>query len=189
MNTNCNIYNNNFSNLPNMNFNNNGMMGESLTIHSLIDMHGQNNFNAIPRIACMLRNNKRIINEPDPETPIELALILKKYDIAKYLKNKNAKVNFNFNTNNLNHIRHVIETGIKPTKEQLRLIIRKLLYSKRKNNTLLEFFATEYMKRKQQNKAIKQLSQAKIRSQARELLKTKEFRKLPKNLQLKILAP
>lgn len=182
---NCNLLYNNLSNIPNMGYNNNEMMGESLTIHSLINMHGQNNFNAIPRIACMVRNNKRVLNERDPETPLEMALKLKKYNIAKYLRNHNAKINFNFNTNNINHIKKVIEIGIKPTNEQFKKIIKKLLSGG--NKKMLEFFVIEYHKKKQQNKTMKQVRGALIRKRARLLLIDKDFRKFPKEIQLRIL--
>ena len=184
---NCNKLYNNLSNIPNMGYNNNEMMGESLTIHSLIEMHGNNNFNAIPRIACMIRNNKRAVNDPDPNTPIELALNLKKYNLVKYLRNHDAKINFNFNTNNLNHLKKVVEAGIKPTTEQLKRIIKKLL-STRGKDKLLEFFVTEYHKRKQQNKTMKRVSQTLVRKRARTLLVDRNFRTLPKDIQLKILT-
>ena len=183
---NCNLLHNNLSNIPNMGYNNNEMMGESLTIHSLINMHGQNNFNATPRIACMIRNNKRVLNERDPETPLEMALNMKKYNIAKYLRNHNAKINFDFNTNNISHIKKVVEIGIKPTNEQFKKIIKKLLSNG--NKQMLEFFVIEYHKKKQQNKTIKQVSSALIRKRARLLLFDKDFRKLPKEIQLRILT-
>tara|TARA_R110000803_G_scaffold134322_2_gene201390 strand:+ start:1250 stop:1789 length:540 start_codon:yes stop_codon:yes gene_type:complete len=173
---------NNLSNLPNAGFNNNAMMGESLTIHSLIEMHGNNKFNAIPRIACMLRN----INDRDPETPIELALNLKKYNLVKYLRNHNAKINFNFNTNNFNHLKQVVEAGIKPTNKDLKMIIKKLVSTGR-NKELLTFFVTEYHKRKKQNKTMKQVSQLLVRKRARTLLADKNFRGLPEDIRLKIL--
>jgi ankyrin repeat protein len=161
-------------------------MGESLTIHSLVEMHRQNNFNAIPRIACMVRNNKRVVNERDPETPMEMAMNMRKYDLVKYLRNHNAKINFNFNTNNIGHIKKVVEIGIKPTTEQFKKIIKKLLSGG--NKQMLEFFVVEYNKKKQQNKTMKQISGSLIRKRARLLLLDKDFRKLPKEIQVQILT-
>mgnify|MGYP003645946629 FL=1 len=160
-------------------------MGETLTIHSLIEMHN-NNFNAIPRIACMIRNNSLVVNERNTNTPLELALNLRKYNLVKYLRNHNAKINFNFNTNNFKHLQKVVKAGIKPTTEQLKNIIKKLVSGG--NKQILLFFVVEYHKKKHQNKTMKKISESLIRKRASILFFNKNFRKLPKEVQLKILT-
>tara|TARA_R110002072_G_scaffold3092_2_gene23167 strand:- start:5696 stop:6253 length:558 start_codon:yes stop_codon:yes gene_type:complete len=182
---NCNRLYNNLSNLPDAGYNNNAMMGETLTIHSLIEMHN-NNFNAIPRIACMIRNNSLVVNERNTNTPLELALNLRKYNLVKYLRNHNAKINFNFNTNNFKHLQKVVKAGIKPTTEQLKNIIKKLVSGG--NKQILLFFVVEYHKKKHQNKTMKKISESLIRKRASILFFNKNFRKLPKEVQLKILT-
>jgi hypothetical protein len=120
---NCGNLWNNLSNLPVMNYNNNNLIGEGegLDIHYLIDMHGRNGFDAIPRIRCLVDEDRRVLfnKSTGQGTPIEHALSRGYKNIA------NAIVNYN---NGLNIIRDIV--GSKRITAQKVKVIKLVLAKK-----------------------------------------------------------
>lgn len=120
---NCGNLWNNLSNLPMMNYNNNNLIGEGegLDIHYLIDMHGRNGFDAIPRIRCLIDDDKGIVfnKSTGQGTPIEHALTRGHKDVA------NAIVN---SANGLNIIRDIVGSK-RITAQKVKVI--KLVLSKK----------------------------------------------------------
>lgn len=161
-NVNCNnVFNqNNLPNLENVNYTN-----ETLTINWLLNLHGVNNFNAVPRIICMVRNNPRnfttvvsngtnnIKNQvfSNMSNTVKLKLInniiknrqITQHDLKtiKYLLNKGVQIKYkNLNT-------HINILNKKPNTPNRTSILNSLKLKKMRQKGLIAALSTNKIKK------------------------------------------